>query len=92
MEIRLPQIGSRVITNPGSEERYWLYQCGASDNSGGNGIKIAMSEKAHSALIEWKLVSDRMAYAVSILRVLQYLGHVMSYLGHQCLYSSSVGR
>ncbi|VDN57822.1 unnamed protein product [Dracunculus medinensis] len=43
-----------------AEKRYWLYHCGAWNNSGQNGIAIVM---AHSALIEWKPVSDRIAYA-----------------------------
>uniref|UniRef100_A0A0N4UFN2 Endo/exonuclease/phosphatase domain-containing protein n=1 Tax=Dracunculus medinensis TaxID=318479 RepID=A0A0N4UFN2_DRAME len=36
---------------------------GVSNNSGRNGVAIVMSDKAHSALIEWKQVSDRMTYA-----------------------------
>ncbi|VDN52163.1 unnamed protein product [Dracunculus medinensis] len=51
---------------PGSEQRYWLYHCGASNNSGRNGVAIVMSDKAHSALIEWKPVNDRMAYVLRV--------------------------
>lgn len=51
---------SRVIES-GSEQRYWLNRCNVSDNSGRNAI--AMTEKARLALIEWKSVTDHMAYA-----------------------------
>ncbi|VDN60829.1 unnamed protein product [Dracunculus medinensis] len=59
-EVRLPIFGlaysrSRSIINPGSEQKYWLYDCGGSNNLGRNGVAIVMSDKAHSALIEWKL-------------------------------------
>ncbi|VDN58773.1 unnamed protein product [Dracunculus medinensis] len=63
-EVRLPHFGSRAIINPGSDQRYWLYQCDASDNAGQNGVAIVISDKAHSAFIEWKPVNDRMAYAL----------------------------
>ncbi|VDN51633.1 unnamed protein product [Dracunculus medinensis] len=55
-EVRLPHFGSsEVIINPGSEQKYWQYHYDASDNSGQNGnVAIVMSDKAHSALIEWK--------------------------------------
>ncbi|VDN53469.1 unnamed protein product [Dracunculus medinensis] len=50
-QVRNPHFGSRVITNPCSEQKYWLY-CGATDNSGRNGVAIVISEKAHCASIE----------------------------------------
>ncbi|VDN56494.1 unnamed protein product [Dracunculus medinensis] len=45
-EVRLPHFGFRVIINPGSDQRYWLYHYGASNNSERN-VKF---DKAHSAL------------------------------------------
>ncbi|VDN52125.1 unnamed protein product [Dracunculus medinensis] len=63
LEVRLPHFESREIINPSSEQRYWLYHCGALNNSGRNDVAIVMSDKAHSALIEWKPVNDCMAYA-----------------------------
>ncbi|VDN59131.1 unnamed protein product [Dracunculus medinensis] len=52
-EARLPHFESRTIINPGSEQRYWLYHCDASNNSGRNDVANVMSEKAYSALFEW---------------------------------------
>ncbi|VDN55961.1 unnamed protein product [Dracunculus medinensis] len=60
-EVRLPHVSSRVIIKPGSQQRYWLYHSSVSNNSGRNGVAIVTSEKARSALIEWKPVNDRMA-------------------------------
>lgn len=42
---------------------YWLYHYDASDNSEQNIVGVIMPKKAHSVLIEWKPVSDRMIYA-----------------------------
>lgn len=55
-----PVFGSRVTINPDSGHRYWACHCDTSDDSGRSGIAIALSERNHSALIEWKTISDRM--------------------------------
>ncbi|VDN57661.1 unnamed protein product [Dracunculus medinensis] len=61
-EALLPYFESQVIIYPGLQQRYWLYHCDASDNSGRNGVAIILSDKTHSDLIEWKPASDHMAY------------------------------
>ncbi|VDN55244.1 unnamed protein product [Dracunculus medinensis] len=50
-EVRLPHVDCRVIIKPGSEQRYWLYYCGVSNQSRRNGVEIVISEKTRSVLI-----------------------------------------
>ncbi|VDN57885.1 unnamed protein product [Dracunculus medinensis] len=55
-----------LIIKPGSEQRYWLYYCGVTENkwrNGHNGIAIAISEKARYSHIEWKSANNRVAHA-----------------------------
>ncbi|VDN58433.1 unnamed protein product [Dracunculus medinensis] len=61
--LRFLHFAPRANINSGSQQRYWVYLCGALDNWGKSGAAIFMSNKSHSVVNEWKSVSDRMAYA-----------------------------
>lgn len=41
----------------------YILACDVSNNSERNGVAVVMSDKAYSALIEWRPVSEHMAYA-----------------------------
>ncbi|MES9976207.1 MAG: reverse transcriptase domain-containing protein [Candidatus Thiodiazotropha sp.] len=62
-EVRIPDAGSRSIKVPGTESIYWLYHSGPTDNSGLHGVALALSTRAHNALIAWEPVSPRIISA-----------------------------
>ena len=62
-ETRLPESGARRLRVPGVDVDYWLYHSGPSDNSGLHGVGLALSHRAHDALVAWNPVSSRIIMA-----------------------------
>ncbi len=60
-EVRIPNSGHSVITVPGEEPCYHLYHSGVVDNSGRNGVAIALSWAAQAALLAWVPIPSRLA-------------------------------
>ena len=60
-EVRLPGSGHSVIKVPQHKAAYHLYHSGPSDGSGLHGVAFALSSAAHSSLMEWEPISQRLA-------------------------------
>ncbi len=61
--VGIPGSGHSAIKVPGEEACYHIYHSGVVDNSGRNGVAIALSEAAQAALLAWVPISSRLASA-----------------------------
>ncbi len=62
-EVRIPGDGHTVIKVPVEETCYHLYHSRVVDNTGKQGVAVALSGAVHSVLLVWVPISSRLASA-----------------------------